>query len=249
MTDSRPVLIATADAALSDRLASHLTSAGFAPIPVVTAAALTATLSDEAVPCNAVILDVALPDANGCALCTDLRRQGIQVPLVLLGDTAEEQAVVRGLDAGADDYIVKPVRMAELLARLRARIRLSEDSENAVFPIGPYIFRPAAKLLQEPGRNRRIRLTEKETRILKYLYRVNARVLRQTLLNEVWGYNAAITTHTLETHIYRLRQKIESDPSNPSLLLTGEGGYRLAAGRGDVTDIMTASHERYRAAA
>lgn len=249
MTDARPLLIATADTALGDRLAGHLTTAGFAPVVVGTTAALTATLIDDAARCDAVILDVSLPDADGCDLCTRLRRQGTEVPILMLGDATEEQRVVRGLDAGADDYIATPVRMAEFLARLRARIRLFEDSENAVFPLGPYIFRPATRLLQEPARNRRIRLTDKEMRILKHLYRVNAPVPRLTLLNEVWGYNAAVTTHTLETHIYRLRQKIEHDPSNPTLLLTENGGYRLASGRTDVTDSTTASRGSYRAAA
>jgi DNA-binding response OmpR family regulator len=84
------------------------------------------------------------------------------------------------------------------------------------------------KLLQDPAKNRRIRLTEKEAAILKFLYRAGTRaVARQVLLNEVWGYNAAVTTHTLETHIYRLRQKIEPDPANARLLVTEGGGYRL----------------------
>lgn len=89
-------------------------------------------------------------------------------------------------------------------------------------------FLPAAKLLREPAKNRRIRLTEKEDAILKFLYRAGTRsVARQVLLNEVWGYNAAVTTHTPETHIYRVRQKIEPDPANARILVTDRGGYRL----------------------
>ena len=113
-------------------------------------------------------------------------------------------------------------------ARAAASVRSSED---AVFSVGPYTFRPAKKLLHEPINNRRIRLTGKESAILKFLYRSDSRpVDRQILLHEVWGYNPAVTTHTLETHIYRLRQKMERHPRNPVLLLTENGGYRLSPG-------------------
>jgi DNA-binding response OmpR family regulator len=177
---------------------------------------------------EAIILDVGLPDGDGRDYCARLRRQGVKLPIVMLTGSDDESDVVRGLDAGANDYIAKPFRLAELLARLRAQVRIFENSEDAVFTIGPYTFRPSAKLLQEPARNRRIRLTEKEAAILKFLYRAGTQpVARQVLLNEVWGYNAAVTTHTLETHIYRLRQKIEPDPSNARLLVTEGGGYRL----------------------
>ena len=135
--------------------------------------------------------------------------------------------MVRGLDAGANDYIAKPFRLGELLARVRAQLRIFDNSEDAVFTIGPYMFRPSAKLLLEPARNRKIRLTEKECGILKFLYRAAKPVPRQVLLNEVWGYNSEVTTHTLETHIYRLRQKIEADPADTRLLVTVPGGYLL----------------------
>ena len=177
---------------------------------------------------DALILDVTLPDGDGRDLCADLRRQGRRMPIIMLTGSDDEADVVRGLDAGANDYVAKPFRIAELLARLRAQMRIFENSEDAVFTIGPYTFRPSAKLLQEAVRNRRIRLTEKEAAILKFLYRAGTRpVPRQVLLNEVWGYNAAVTTHTLETHIYRLRQKIEPDPAKACLLVTEGGGYRL----------------------
>ena len=177
---------------------------------------------------DAVLLDIGLPDGDGRDLCTELRRTGIKVPIIMLTGADAEHDVVRGLDSGANDYIAKPFRIMELIARLRAQLRVFDNSEDAVFVIGPYTFRPSAKMLQDTGRNRRIRLTEKECAILKFLYRAGGRpVGRQILLNEVWGYNAAVTTHTLETHIYRLRQKIEPDPATASLLLTEGGGYRL----------------------
>jgi DNA-binding response OmpR family regulator len=135
---------------------------------------------------------------------------------------------ILGLDAGANDYVTKPFRLSVLLARLRAQLRQHEQSEDAVFTIGPYSFRPAQKMLIIEETDRKICLTEKETAILKYLYRAGSRVIsRDILLGEVWGYNAGVTTHTLETHVYRLRQKIEPDPSNATLLVTEPGGYRL----------------------
>ena len=114
-----------------------------------------------------------------------------------------------------------------LLARIRAQLRSHEASEDAMFRVGPYEFRPSAKLLVDE-KGKKIRLTEKETNILKYLYRAGEKaVSREELLAEVWGYNAGVTTHTLETHVYRLRQKIEPEPGSAKLLLTEAGGYRL----------------------
>ena len=133
-----------------------------------------------------------------------------------------------GLDAGANDYITKPFKFTILLARILAQLRQHEQSEDFIFTLGPYTFKPAIKMLLAEG-DRKISLTEKETNILKFLYRATeGAVPRDTLLHEVWGYNAGVTTHTLETHIYRLRQKIEPDPRNASLLVTESGGYRLA---------------------
>lgn len=175
-----------------------------------------------------VLLDVGLPDIDGRELCKLLRRNGISVPIIMLTGADSEADTILGLDAGANDYVTKPFRLGVLLARLRAQLRLHEQSEDAVFSIGPYTFRPAAKLLLEEDGNKKIRLTEKETAILKYLYRAGQKVVgRDVLLNEVWGYNAGVTTHTLETHVYRLRQKIEPDPSRAAILVTEQGGYRL----------------------
>jgi DNA-binding response OmpR family regulator len=229
MSGERPILIVDDDQALRAMLAEQLAFDGeFTASEAATMADAEAKVTARESRFDAVILDVGLPDGDGRDLCARLRRQGIKVPIIMLTGSDEESDVVRGLDSGANDYIAKPFRMAELLARLRAQLRIFENSEDAVFTIGPYTFRPAAKLLQEPTRNRRIRLTEKEAAILKFLYRAGTKpVARQVLLNEVWGYNAAVTTHTLETHIYRLRQKIEPDPSNARLLVTEGGGYRL----------------------
>src|SRR3712207_4709903 len=229
MTTPRPILIVEDDAALRATLAEQITLGGeFRIVEAETAAEATAKLEDGDARYDAVLLDIGLPDGDGRELCAKLRRDGRRMPVIMLTGQDAEQDVVRGLDAGANEYIAKPFRLGELLARVRAQLRVFDNSEDAVFTVGPYVFRPAAKLLLEPARNRKIRLTDKESNILKFLYRAAGRpVPRQVLLNEVWGYNSAVTTHTLETHIYRLRQKIEPDPSRTRLLLTVAGGYGL----------------------
>ena len=176
-----------------------------------------------------VILDVGLPDMDGREVCRLLRKGGVRCPIIMLTGHDSDSDTILGLDAGANDYITKPFKFPVLLARIRAQLRQHEQSEDAVFSIGPYTFRPAVKMLTDEE-SKKIRLTEKETNILKFLYRAGGQVVaRDVLLHEVWGYNAGVTTHTLETHIYRLRQKIEPDPSNARLLVTESGGYRLAA--------------------
>jgi DNA-binding response OmpR family regulator len=176
-----------------------------------------------------VILDVGLPDMDGRELCRLMRKQGVKCPIVMLTGHDTDADTILGLDAGANDYVSKPFKFPVLLARIRAQLRQHEQSEDAVFQLGPYTFKPANKMLITED-EKKIRLTEKETNILKYLYRATDDVVaRDVLLHEVWGYNAGVTTHTLETHIYRLRQKIEPDPSNARLLVTESGGYRLVA--------------------
>jgi DNA-binding response OmpR family regulator len=175
-----------------------------------------------------VLLDVGLPDLDGREVCRLMRRGGVTAPVIMLTAAASDADTILGLDSGANDYITKPFRLGVLLARVRAQLRQHEQSEDATFSIGPYNFRPSAKLLVEREGNRKIRLTEKETAILKYLYRAGDQpVGRETLLGEVWGYNAGVTTHTLETHVYRLRQKIEKNPSEAEILVTESGGYKL----------------------
>ncbi|SLN49649.1 Transcriptional regulatory protein YycF [Roseivivax jejudonensis] len=174
-----------------------------------------------------IILDVGLPDTDGREVCRLMRKQGVKSPILMLTGHDSDADTILGLDAGANDYVTKPFKFPVLLARIRAQLRQHEQSEDAVFQLGPYTFRPSMKLLVDEA-EKKIRLTEKETNILKFLYRAPEGVVpRDVLLHEVWGYNAGVTTHTLETHIYRLRQKIEPDPSNARLLVTESGGYRL----------------------
>ena len=175
-----------------------------------------------------IILDVGLPDIDGREVCRLLRRAGVRAPIIMLTGAASEADTILGLDSGANDYVLKPFKLGVLLARIRAQLRQHERSEDAVFTIGPYSFRPGAKMLIDSETNKKVRLTEKEAAILKYLFRAGQTVIgRDVLLNEVWGYNSGVTTHTLETHVYRLRQKIERDPSNAEILVTEAGGYRL----------------------
>ncbi len=176
-----------------------------------------------------IILDVGLPDTDGRELCKLMRKQGVKCPVLMLTGHDTDADTILGLDAGANDYVTKPFKFPVLLARIRAQLRTHEQSEDAVFQLGPYTFKPAQKMLITEN-DKKVRLTEKETNILKFLYRASERVVpRDILLHEVWGYNAGVTTHTLETHIYRLRQKIEPDPSNAQILVTESGGYRLVA--------------------
>lgn len=174
-----------------------------------------------------IILDVGLPDTDGRELCKVMRKQGVKCPIIMLTGHDGDSDMILGLDSGANDYVTKPFKFPVLLARIRAQLRSHQASEDAVFVLGPYTFKPAQKMLvDEEGA--KIRLTEKETNILKFLYRASGGVVaRDVLLHEVWGYNAGVTTHTLETHIYRLRQKIEPGQGATKLLVTESGGYRL----------------------
>jgi DNA-binding response OmpR family regulator len=174
-----------------------------------------------------VIMDVGLPDVDGREAVRILRKNGFKAPIIMLTGHDTDSDTILGLESGANDYVTKPFRFAVLLARIRAQLRQHEASEDAVFNIGPYMFRPSSKLLLTP-KGTKVRLTEKETAILRYLYRAGQKpVSRETLLQEVWGYNSGVTTHTLETHIYRLRQKVEKDAAAPQILVTEAGGYKL----------------------
>ena len=176
---------------------------------------------------DVLLLDVGLPDMDGRELCRLMRRNNVKSPIIMMGrDTDADQ--ILGLDAGADDYVTKPISLNLLLARLRAQLRQHEQSENAVFTIGPYTFQNGSRILVDHYRDKKIRLTPKQAGILKYLYRSGERVVsREILLKEVWGCNAVVNTHRLEACVYRLRQRIEIDPSCPKLLVTKPDGYCL----------------------
>jgi DNA-binding response OmpR family regulator len=227
MNAGRKILIVDDDDALRQSLAEQLErDAEFTVTECDTATAAINAVKRERF--DVLLLDVGLPDMDGRDLCRQLRREAVNVPIVMLTAADSDGDTVQGLDAGANDYVTKPFRLNVLLARLRAHLRQSEHRDDAVFAIGPYTFQPGAKLMTDQTRRKKVRLTEKETAILRYLYHAGDRAIgRATLLDEVWGYNAGVTTHTLETHVYRLRQKIERDPANAEILITEPGGYRL----------------------
>ncbi|TCT06793.1 response regulator transcription factor [Aquabacter spiritensis] len=226
MANAWKILVVEDDPELREALVEQLALQDeFEPVPVGTAGAAIEAAKNGAI--DLVIMDVGLPDMDGRDGVRQMRANGFKAPVIMLTAHDTDNDTILGLEAGANDYVVKPFRFAVLLARLRAQMRSHEASEDAVFAIGPYSFRPGAKMLVTE-RGSKIRLTEKETAILRYLYRAGKTpVARETLLQEVWGYNSGVTTHTLETHIYRLRQKIEPDPSTPTLLATQAGGYKL----------------------
>ena len=226
MAQRKKLLIVDDDQDLRGAIAEQLQAEGFEVVEAPTAGD-GVRLAREAKP-DVILLDVDLPDMDGRDACKRMREDGVSTPVIMLTAADTDDDAVRGLDSGANDYVTKPYKFAVLLARIRAQLRDYEHSEGAVFRLGAYEFRPAAKMLVDE-KARKIRLTEKETNILKYLYRAGEKtVSREELLAEVWGYNAGVATHTLETHVYRLRQKIEPDPANARLLLTEAGGYKLA---------------------
>ncbi len=226
MTQKRRILIVDDDGDLRMALAEQLSlHPEFVVAEAGDVAGARASVTD--MPPDLVIMDIGLPDMDGREAVRMLRAEGFRRPVILLTGRDSDADTVIGLEAGANDYIVKPFRFAVLLARIRVQMRQHEASAEAEFQIGRYLFRPANKMLLD-DRGGKLRLTEKEAAILRFLHRAERQsVARETLLREVWGYNANVTTHTLETHIYRLRQKIEDNPADAQLLVTDGGGYKL----------------------
>lgn len=226
MSNAYRLLICDDDEILRDTLIEQLAlSDEFKVVGEACAADAMRRVVDDRI--DLAVMDVGLPDMDGREAVRRMRQAGFRSPVIMLTAQDSEADHVEGLEAGANDYVTKPFKFGILLARIRAHLRSHEASEDAVFQIGPYTFRPSAKLLVGE-RGSKLKLTEKETAILRFLYRAGRSVVnRDTLLAEVWGYNAHVTTHTLETHIYRLRQKIEPNPAMAAILVTEGGGYKL----------------------
>ena len=224
---SSRLLIVDDDAYLRATLRQQLAVEGFNDVFEVGFAADLDNVLSHANP-DLLLLDIQMPDGNGIDICQRLRRNGFAKPIVMLTTKGAEVDIVLGLEAGANDYITKPFRFNELIARIRTQLRQFHASDDARFEIGNLSFVPANKMLYEIGGDRMQALTEKEATILKFLYRAFPNdVTKDELLAEVWGFQNGVSTHTLETHIYRLRQKI-SRLTKKQLVLTIENGYRLA---------------------
>src|SRR5580658_2454943 len=174
MNTTHKILIVDGDNALRQSLAEQLQrDAEFTVIECETATMALDAVKRERF--DAMLLDVGLPDMDGRDLCRQLRREAVNVPVIMLTAADTDGDTVQGLDAGANDYVTKPFRLNVLLARLRAHLRQSEHRDDAVFAIGPYTFQPGAKLMTDTSARKKVRLTEKETAILRYLYHAGDR--------------------------------------------------------------------------
>lgn len=224
----RVILIVDDDSELCSQLVDQLSSCSdeFRALHEETGRAGIQAMRTNAI--DLLVMDVGLPDIDGRDAVKILRRSGYKVPIIMLTAHDTDADTILAFEAGADDYVTKPFHFPVLLARIRAQLRQYEQTEDATFRIGPFTFKPGKKLLLDE-RGRKIRLTATETAIIRSLYSADRRVVRrEALLQAVWGHDSPVTSHTLETHIYRLRQKIAHDRSDAAFLVTEDGGYRLS---------------------
>ena len=176
-----------------------------------------------------ILLDVMMPKMNGYEVLVKLRKKNIRAPVIMLTGRDAEEDKIRGLDTGADDYVTKPFSMKELAARVRAVRRRHADKEGKVrsFAFGDVEVDFERQAVVKDGRT--VELSTCESELLRLLVaRRGEAVSRQTILTEVWGYDVAPDTRTVDNHIVRLRQKIEDDPRQPKHILTAHGkGYKF----------------------
>lgn len=225
---SARLLIVDDDAFLRNTLREQLTSEGFTEIYEASRLSEVNDAVERANP-DLILLDVRLPDGNGIEICRKLRERGFTNPILMLTGQDAEEDIVAGLEAGANDYVIKPMRMGELLARVRSQLWQHKASDTARFSIAGLSFVPANKLLKSADESKKVVLTEKEATILKYLYRAHPTgVTKEELLAEVWGFQNGLSTHTVETHIYRLRQKTRR-LTKRHVILTTRTGYSLSS--------------------
>ena len=221
------ILIVENNSLFSASLCQQLAADGFKN---VTEVGLLANLDDMVRDVNPdlVLLNIQMPDGNSVDFCRKLRSDGFFKSIIMLVPKGAEDGITLGLEAGANSYVVKPVRMVELIALIRSQLFQPRVFDDMQFEIGNLSFVPANKMLCDIGSDSVQTLTEKETTILKFLYQAfPSDISKAHILSEVWGFQNTVSTHTLETHIYRLRQKI-SLLTDKQLVLTTENGYRLA---------------------
>ena len=177
---------------------------------------------------DCILIDSSLADVSLSNLCKNIRQEGVRSPIILVAEERGEDVAIAALDAGANDYVLKPFKINVLVAKIRSNIRQFEQSEFAILRFGRFSFKPGDKILLNNSSKEEVRLTDKETAIIKLLYLSGGEVVtRATLLEEVWGYNTTLTTHTLETHIYRIRQKVGNASSGQDFIATESEGYRM----------------------
>jgi len=177
---------------------------------------------------DCILIDSNLANVSLSNLCKNIRQEGVRSPIILVAEELGEDVAIVALDAGANDYVLKPFKINVLVAKIRSNIRQFEQSEFAILRFGRFSFKPGDKILLNNSSKEEVRLTDKETAIIKLLYLSGGEVVtRATLLEEVWGYNTTLTTHTLETHIYRIRQKVGNASSGQDFIATESEGYRM----------------------
>jgi DNA-binding response OmpR family regulator len=175
-----------------------------------------------------ILLNSNLSDSDGHQVCRTMRNNGVVSPIIFLSEQMVDSDEILALESGASDYVKKSVNVEVLNARIRAHLRKHIENESAILPIGSFWFHPSDRILLDESNDRIVRLTEKETAILKFLYQAKGyAVSRNDILREIWNYNISSTTNTLTTHIYRLRKKIEPDPSKARILVRRQNAYQL----------------------
>lgn len=221
------ILVVDDDPSISDMLTLVLETEGFDPVAVMD--------GNEAVPVfresqpDLILLDLMLPGMNGVDICRAIRQES-SVPIVMLTAKTDTVDVVLGLESGADDYITKPFKPKELIARIRARLRRTEAEPSEMLEVGDLTIDVPEHTVKRG--NEEISLTPLEFDLLLEMARKPRQVhTREELLENVWGYRHASDTRLVNVHVQRLRAKIEKDPENPQIVLTVRGvGYKTGMG-------------------
>jgi hypothetical protein len=220
------ILIADEDAHMRDILADQLTLREDFSLHLVDTA-LKGFNMIRSDPPDLLILNMNAHDVDGTDFIRTIRREGFRFPIIVLTEHAEWQMEVMWLELGANDLIRHPFCFAVLLARIRVQLRQFDTCHEVVYKIGLLTIHPAKKkAIKTDGDEHQ--LTDKELKILRYLRLANEKVIsREVLLTRLWGTASSSKSHALESHIYRLRQKIEPDPQKPRYLITARCGYKL----------------------